>query len=53
MTLPVGLAPSGSHQKCLCILLGAPRSSVASGAGLEPGVPGAKGTCTRGLEEVH
>jgi hypothetical protein len=45
--------PSASPQKCLCIPLGAPRSSVASGAGLEPGVPRHKGTCTRTLEEVH
>ena len=46
--LEVALArgPGASPQKRLCILLGAPRSSVASGAGLEPGVPRHKGTGT-------
>jgi hypothetical protein len=35
------------------MLLGAPRSSVASGAGLEPGIPRHADTRTRSLEELH
>ena len=44
---------SASPQEFLCVPLGPPRSSVAAGAGLEPGAPRKNHACTTCVEELH